>query len=230
MPIEVTGIQSTLKDMRKFEPDLHREMNKQIKRAMIPVRNKAKSFAPSNQDMLSNWTKVKAFGPQQTQFRPFPMYNQAETIRGIIYSAGGDKPLPSGFQVLHYVANRSAGGAIYETAGRVHPSGRKQTHIVVSRHKLLKDKKYRTQRGTRIDMNSNNPNAGKQFLEPLGRVYGARGNIDPRFGNTDQRGRLVYRAWSEDQGKVTRAIQLAIDIAVKTFNARDIASSYSKAA
>ena len=79
-------------------------------------------------------------------------------------------------------------------------------------------------------MNSLNPNAGRQFLEPLGPLYGSRGNIDPRFGNTDQRGRLIYRAWAEDQGRAAHAVNLAINIAVAQFNATNTASAYGLAA
>ena len=204
--------------MRSFDPELNRQMNKQIKAVMIPIRDKARGYAPADSAMLSNWTKVKAFGPQQTKFRPFPMYNQAETIRGIIYSPGGNKRLPSGFQVSHYVANRSAGGAIYETAGRVHPNGRSQSHTVASRHKI--NKILSVSSGTRSDMNSNNPNAGQQFIRPLGQVYGQRGGKDPKFGNTNEQGRMIFRAWAEDQGRATHAINLAIQIAVNTFNAK----------
>ena len=186
MPVNITGVEKTLKAMRSFDPELNRQMNKQIKAVMIPIRDKARGYAPADSTMLSNWTRVKAFGPQQTKFRPFPMYNQAETIRGIIYSPGNNKRLPSGFQVSQYVANRSAGGAIYETAGRLSAATRASESL--------------------------NKNARAQFLAPLGKIYGQ--------GATNDQGRLIFRAWAEDQGRATHSINLAIRIAVNTFNVK----------
>ena len=48
MPVNVTGVQETLKAMRKFDPDLAKQMNANIKRAMMPIRDKAKAYAPGN--------------------------------------------------------------------------------------------------------------------------------------------------------------------------------------
>jgi hypothetical protein len=48
MPVNVTGVQATLKDMRKFDPDLAKQMNKQIKTAMMPILEKAQAYAPAN--------------------------------------------------------------------------------------------------------------------------------------------------------------------------------------
>jgi hypothetical protein len=43
-------------------------------------------------------------------------------------------------------------------------------------------------------------------------------------------GRLIYRAWAEDQGRVTHAVNLAINTAVNTFNATNTDDKYSLAA
>ena len=236
MPVNITGVQGTLKAMRKFDPDLAKEMNSQIKRAMMPIRDNARSYAPSNSSMLSGWTQANtSIAARGARF--FPKYDQSETQGGIVYRQGANNKgevagakFTRRWQVSHFIANNSPGGAIFETAGRVNPNGRGASHIVASRHKLAKDKKYTTSSGTRRDMNSLNPNAGKQFLAPLGQIYGARGSIDPRFGNTDQRGRLIYRAWAEDQGRASHAVNLAINIAVAQFNAKHTANAYGMAA
>lgn len=236
MPVNVTGVQATLKAMRKFDPDLAKQMNLQIKGAMMPIRDKAKAYAPGNGQMLSGWTKANSSEASAT-YRAFPKYDQAEVTQGIIYRQGANNKgevmgakFRRKFQVTHYIANTSAVGAIYETAGRVHPNGRPVSRIVTSRHKLEADRKYRTSSGTTKDMNSLNPNAGKQFLEPLGPIYGTRGTRDPRFGNTDQRGRLIFRAWDQDGGKAYNSVNLAIDIAVKQFNAGQAMGKYKAAA
>jgi hypothetical protein len=229
MPVNITGVQGTLKAMRKFDPDLANQMNKQIKRAMIPIRDKARGYAPTNDTMLSNWVKPLAFGPQQTKYRPFPKYDQNETQKGIVYKGGANIRNRNGFQAVYYIANNSAGGAIYETAGRVSGlDGRKTEHIVASRHRI--NKKYKTVSGTRRDNNSLNPNAGRQLMAPMGPIVGDKGRVDPRFGNNNHQGRLIFRAWYEDQGRVTHAVTLAINTAVATFNATNYQPGFALAA
>jgi hypothetical protein len=206
MPVNVTGVQATLKAMRKFDPDLAKQMNKQIKNAMMPIRDKARDFAPANSQMLSGWAGTSA-SEATANYRAFPKYDQAEVTAGIIYRQGANNTgevmgakFKRRFQVTHYVANTSAGGAIYETSGRLAAS--------------------------RKPSRSLNPNARAQFLEPLGPIYGTRGTSDPRFGNTDQRGRLIYRAWDQDNGKAARAVNMALNITVAQFNAKSAMGKY----
>jgi hypothetical protein len=234
VPVNITGVQGTLKAMRKFDPDLAKQMNTQIRGAMMPIRDKARAFAPGNSEMLSGWTKAGS-STETIKYRAFPKYDQSETRAGIVYRQGANNKgeiagakFTRRWQVSYFIANNSAGGAIFETSGRVNPNGRSQSHIVASRHKV--NKRYKEVSGTRRDMNSLNPNAGRQFLAPLGPLYGTRGTIDPKFGNTDQRGRLIYRAWAEDQGRASHAVNLAINIAVAQFNASHTASGYGLAA
>jgi hypothetical protein len=210
MPVNVTGVQETLKAMRKFDPDLAKQMNANIKRAMMPIRDKAKAYAPGNDQMLSGW--VGTFASEATaNYRAFPKYDQAEVTQGIIYRQGANNfgevmgaKFRRRFQVTHYVANTSAGGAIYETSGRLNASRKASRSL--------------------------NPNARAQFLEPLGPLYGTRGMADPRFGSTDQRGRLIFRAWDEDNGKASQAVNLALNAAVNQFNASMAAGRYKAAA
>jgi len=223
MPVNITGVQGTLKAMRQFDPDLASQINKQIKGAMLPIRDKARGYAPANSEMLSNWTK--AGGSDATiKYRAFPKYDQSETQKGIIYKQSANKRSRNGFQAVYFIANNSAGGAIYETAGRKSGlGGRPTTHQA-----RLKGGGSFTQSGTRRDNNSLNPNAGKQLMAPMGPLVG---NYDQsRSSRTANTGRLIFRAWSEDQGRVTHAVQLAINVAVARFNATDYRSGYGLAA
>lgn len=223
MPVNITGVQGTLKAMRQFDPDLAKQMNKQIKNAMIPIRDKARGYAPANTQMLSNWTKA-AGSDDTVKYRAFPKYDQSETQKGIIYKQSANKANRNGFQAVYFIANNSAGGAIYETAGRKSGlGGRPTTHQA-----RIKGGGKFTQSGTRRDNNSLNPNAGKQLMAPMGPLVG---NYDQsRSSRTAATGRLIYRAWGEDQGRVTHAVQLAINIAVATFNATNTQTKYGLAA
>ena len=210
MPVNVTGVQATLKAMRKFDPDLAKQMNMQIKGAMMPIRDKAQAYAPANSQMLSGWAGSSASEATAT-YRAFPKYDQAEVTAGIIYRQGANNSgqvagakFRRRFQVTHYIANTSASGAIYETSGRLAASRKASRSL--------------------------NPNARAQFLEPLGPLYGTRGTSDPRFGNTDQRGRLIYRAWDEDNGRAAQAVNLALNLAVSQFNANSAMGKYGAVA
>lgn len=200
MPVDIAGYADTLKAMKNFDENLYKGMQKQIKGVMIPIRDKARGYAPANSTLLSNWTKALAFGPQTTKFRPFPKYDESETKKGIVYSPGQNKRNKgTAFNVSYYVANRSPGGAIYETSGRKSgASGNRNTESL-------------------------NPNAGQQFMAQFG--------SDSLVGKSqDMQGRLIYRAWAEDQGRVTHAVNLAINTAVNTFNATNTDDKYSLAA
>jgi len=65
---------------------------------------------------------------------------------------------------------------------------------------------------------SNNPNAGARFVQQ-GALYGRK-----RDGQ-DMRGRLIFRAWDQDEGKQTTAIFKAIDVVNAKFNKRTTVSS-----
>lgn len=212
MPVNVTGVQGTLKAMREFDNDLYKQMNKQIKGAMLPIRDKARGFAPANSSLLSGWTNAVA-SDDTVNYRPFPKYDQGETQKGITYNQGANKRNSSGFSMTHYVANRSAGGAIYETAGRKNPNGQP----VFQRTRFTAADYRETGRGFNKSLN---PNAGRQFIGSMGQVYGQN-------RNTKEQGRLIFRAWYENQGRASHAVNLAIETAVKTFNATNTQSKYS---
>jgi stress-induced morphogen len=198
VPVNIAGYAETLKAMQVFDEDLYKGMDKQIKGVMIPIRDKARNYAPANNQLLRNWTSPDA-SEDTVNYRAFPKYDQSETKRGIVYRPGNNKRNKgTAFNVSHYVANRSAGGAIYETSGRKTPGGNRFTESL-------------------------NPNAGQQFM--------AQFASDSLVGkNRPLQGRLIYRAWSEDQGRAAHAINLAIGTAVKIFNATNTPGSFGLAA
>jgi hypothetical protein len=77
----------------------------------------------------------------------FPLYDAALASKGVYYSASPSKRNRNGWSSMYIVANASASGAIYETAGRKNPGG---------------DPKSR----------SNNPGAGANFISRMGPLYG----------------------------------------------------------
>ena len=208
MPVVVEGYKELIQKLNAFEPDLNKQMKIEIKAAMLPIRDKARGYAPSPYpSYLYNWAD-KSIVRAQPQFntegrvRKFPLYNPAEVIAGIKYKAGANKKTRYGFSALYSVINTSAAGAIYETAGR--KSG------------------YRGQpwvgpKGQGKDVShSRNPNAGAIFINSMG----------PMYGQGNQRGRLIFRAWNESQGKAQDAVVHAIEKAARRFNERATQSAF----
>ena len=205
MPVDVKGVRETIKALRKFDPALLQEMNKEIKGAMIPIRDKARGYAPSPiPGNLYGWNenrvgkkitaKTSAFrtATPDGQARLFPLYDYQTVVKGIYYSQAPSKRNKNGWRALYFVANKSAAGAIYETAGRKNPGGDPNSK-------------------------SNNPGAGANFISRMGPLYG---------DNQAERGRMIFRAWKEDEGNAIAAVVNAINKTIEAFNS----GRYSKAA
>ena len=156
MPVELKGADKLRKALREFEPDLAKATTKQMAAALKPITNKARGFLPSNSEMLSGWTSASV-SADTIKYREFPKYDQTEAKRGVKYSTRPSKPNKRGFVSLARIVNTSAGGAIYETAGRKNPNG--QPTFTATKFTPA------SYRETGKNYNKSlNPNAGKQFI------------------------------------------------------------------
>jgi hypothetical protein len=199
MPVNVTGIKEMKKALGEVDKDLLKDVQAQIRVAMLPIRNKARGYAPQDSEVLSGWTKAAGItGPMK--YRTFPKYNHAQVVEGIKYSAGRNKRNKGGWAASNYVSNNSAPGKIYEIAGRKSgPSGAPWI-------------------GLNADINNKeishslNPQAGAQFIAAMPPLVNAR--PQGMAGNNrgyKQKGRLVFRAAAEEQGKAMAHILKALD-------------------
>jgi len=112
MPATVKGALDLRKALRNYAPDLSKEMPKEIASFLKPVVKAARGYLPSDNEILSGWrTRPNAQGR-------FPMYNAKIAKSGITYKTTPSKPNREGFRSLASIMNKSAAGAIYETAGR----------------------------------------------------------------------------------------------------------------
>ena len=117
----------------------------------------------------------------------FPAYNGALVKSGIRFSTAKSKKNNRGFSSSIRIVNATAAGAIYETAGRKNPFG--QPWVGPSGKS---GKGY---------SHSRNKYAGRDFIKAMGGEMKGRG---------EDRGRLIYRAWEEDQGKTQDAMIKAV--------------------
>ena len=210
MPVEVKGAVELRKALRQFTPDLAKETQKEIAGILKPITSKARGFIPSSAP-LSGWAKsgAGAWGTNR-------VWSTGEAKRGIGYKTTPSKPNRSGFRSLARIVNASASGSIYETAGRLNPNGRPQAKIykVVAPGHVNYGKNIRS--GNKGESLSNNPNAGKQFIDAMdrtGKIVDAyqRGEGQAGRASRKMKGRAIFRAWKEDQGKATAAVIKAIE-------------------
>jgi hypothetical protein len=102
-------------------------MSKDIKTAMLIVRDKARGYLPQQNEVLSGWGKGTAsIETIRDPKKLFPPYDYLLAKSKIAYSAGQNKSNNKGFRASFYVYNNSRSGAIFETAGRLNkPRGNK---------------------------------------------------------------------------------------------------------
>ena len=203
MAVKVEGLIGVQKAMRKFAPDLDKELTKNVRAILKPVVKTSRAYATPRIPGLSGWTfggrgnKISA-GNSAFRVGTFPKYNAAEVRSGIKYSIRKSRPNNRGFSALYRILNTSATGQIYEMAGRTNFSG---------------DPKGK----------SSNPNAGYHFNLALN-------TNSPLKGDGKMRGRLIFRAWYEDNQKATKAVLKAIDNTTEKFARYVTSSSFKRAA
>lgn len=226
MPVELKGADKLRKALKDFEPDLAKATTKQMAAALKPITNKARGFLPSNDQMLSGWTSASA-SAETAKYREFPKYEQTEAMRGVKYSTRPSKPNKRGFVSLARIVNTSAGGAIYETAGRKNPQGQPTGGRTLGWSGGARRSGVITQVwASGKDINKSlNPNAGKQFIaraNATGELVNARPRQQGQRGRVSRKmtGRVIFRAFAEDQGKVTAAVVKAIGSAAVEFKAK----------
>lgn len=217
MPVELKGADNLRKALKKFEPDLAKKTTKEMSAALKPITNKARGYMPATGSMLSGWTSASS-STETTDYRHFPKYDQTEAKRGVKYSTSPSKPNKRGFVSLARIVNTSAGGAIYETAGRKNPNGQPTQASTRGKFSDYIDTSNKVNK-------SLNPNAGKQFINranSLGALVNARPRQQGQAGRATRKmtGRVIFRAFAEDQGRVTAAVVKAIGNSAIEFKAK----------
>ena len=201
MPTEVTGALELRKALRKIEPALAKETEKEIRNLLKVVAVKARGFVPS-QAPLSGWGN--AVGVWENR-----VFSTSDIKRGIGYSTAPSKPNKRGFRSIATIFNKSAAGAIYETAGRKNPQGQPTQASTKGKYSSYIDTSGKVNK-------SANPNAGSQFIDALPELVDSQqaGKSGRRTRKT--KGRLLFRAWAEDQGKTNAAVLKAIEKSMTT--------------
>jgi hypothetical protein len=201
MPTEVSGALELRKALRKVEPALAKETEKEIRNLLKVVAVKARGFVPSDAP-LSGWGNAVGIWENR-------VFRSSEVKRGIGYSTAASKPNKRGFRSIATIFNKTAAGAIYETAGRKNPQGQPtqaSTRGVFSSYVDTSGKVNK----------SANPNAGRQFIDALPPLVDSQQRSAAGRRTRKTKGRLLFRAWAEDQGKTNAAVLKAIEKSMRT--------------
>ena len=195
MPTEVKGLIELKKALKDYAPELAVQLDDQMALALGGVVKKAQDHVPKDSP-LTNWSYRKRSEKNAEGLRKFPLFNAARVVKGIKYSSTPRKTNRRGFKAVYFIINKSAEGAIYETAGRKNPSG--QPWVGRKGDPRNHDISH-----------SNNPQAGADFIQAMGKLK--QGNIESSTKRGRyMKGRLIFRAWAEDGGKANAAALTAI--------------------
>lgn len=201
MPAEVVGALELRKAMKLLVPDIAKESQKEIAGLLRSITNKARGYVPSEAP-LSGWGNAVGLWENR-------VYDAGTIKRGITFSSAPSRPNKSGFRSLATIYNKSAAGAIYETAGRKNPMGQPAAKRTIAYRGGQIVPAWESGKGINT---SANPYAGKQFIEAMPPLYKAQRQAGQR-GRSSRKmnGRLIFRAWGEDQGRTQAKVIKAIE-------------------
>jgi len=201
MPTEVSGALELRKALRKVQPALAKETEKEIRSLLKVIAVKARGFVPSEAP-LSGWGHAVGIWENR-------VFSSSDIKRGIGYSTAPSKPNKRGFRSIATIFNKSAAGAIYETAGRKNPQGQPTQASTRGVYSSYVDTSGKVNK-------SANPNAGKQFIDALPPLVDSQQSGVAGRRTRKTKGRLLFRAWAEDQGKTNAAVLKAIGKSMDT--------------
>ncbi len=190
MPVVVEGIADFRKAVGKLAPDIKKEMDKEVREALKPIiadaRSRVPAMAPGG---LFNYNYPGYERKSRTGRKSgFPDYDPKAVRKGLIYKVAPSSVRGTVLISLFTLLNRSATGAIIETAGRANPGGNPRSQ-------------------------SNNRNAGRRFI---GAMNGIGGLVDYAGRGKESTGRLLYAAYARNQGKALDAALTAVEKAKQT--------------
>jgi hypothetical protein len=211
MPVSVTGVIALRKALNAYAPDLAKELTAEITKSLKVIQKDARGFVPNKAPAgLYNWefNPNRKLTAKNSMFRTFAP--EGERVRFF--------PL--------YNASEVKRGIVYRT-GYGKPNSKGFRSLFRIRNNSAAGAIYETagRKNPTGDprSKSNNPNAGARFVQQ-GALYGKKSSAG------DLRGRVLFRAYEQDEGKQTAAIFAAIENTNMKFNKRTTVSSVKESA
>ena len=193
MPAVIKGLAQTRAALRKLEPDLLKESDRQMRAVLQVIVVEARGFLPASSP-LRNWSTTEKGNKINKSTSMFSnsswarlAFNPQTARAGIRSKIGRGRHNQGGFKSVYAILNTSPSGVIYETAGR----------------------KTKGSQGK-----SNNPNAGAQFIDAIQKQSSQR---EP---HGKKEGRVAYAAVEKNNGKAIQAIQTSVIEASRLLQSR----------
>lgn len=121
--INVENLDKTLNALRVIDPEMKKNLNKEMVKSVRPILKKARAAVPARPARnWSGWTDSKTGRDLD--------WDQAKVRRGITTSTANARAAGGGVRSQFRLLNKSVAGAIYETAGQARPQ---RTNTVQSR-------------------------------------------------------------------------------------------------
>jgi hypothetical protein len=188
-------------DLRKALRRFAPDLEKALKKEIAGV---LKPVVKQARGFVPSSAPLSGWAPRSFSEGFFPPFVTSEIRSAIGYKTTASKPNSRGFSSQASIFNASRAGAIYESAGRTNPQG--QTWVGAT--------------GAGKGSRSRNPNAGRQFIDAM----------PPLTGSLKGRGRLIFKAWSQNQGRAEGAVRKAISTAEQELVRRSNVSSLKRVA
>jgi hypothetical protein len=123
--VQIYGLQSTKRLMRELEPELLKDMNREIRDLLKPIAARAQSLIPASPP-LSGWGRsVNAPGSRRS-YSPYGRrwdysrleWNSSEAKAGIVVRQGGGRQRGTASRAAWQIRSNNAAAAVFELMGR----------------------------------------------------------------------------------------------------------------
>lgn len=209
--VKIEGLDAQLKELRKFAPNLYKEMQTEIRPALKQITDRAKGYLPNEIiGLRTGFMREGEAKSKTSKTRGFPHYNPLMARKGIGYSMGRKRTNRQGWTSLYSVFNRNAAAMIIELAGSKNPGGRPTSH------KIMVGKRIGIQVTSSKDSLSNNPLAGVHFINAISSAVGGFYRVDTK---SKRKGRVLFRAVYEDSDIANFRIEQAIGRTIMKYQA-----------
>jgi hypothetical protein len=201
MPTEVKGVLALRKALNAYAPDLAKELTAEITKSLKVIQKDARGFVPDKApNNLYNWNE-NAGGKITARSSMFRTFNTEGRVRMF--------PL--------YDATTIKRGIVYRT-GYGKPNARGFRSLFRVKNMSAAGAIYETagrknNNGDDKTKRTSSDGRGARFVQQ-GPIFGRKKE------GQDMRGRLLFRAWEQDQGKQMVAIFKAIDKTSEMFKKR----------
>jgi len=123
--VQIYGLQSTKRLMRDLEPDLLKDMSREIRQQLEPVKARAQSLIPSAPP-LSGWGRSVSRPNSRPSYSPYSRrwdysrleWNSSEAKAGITIRQGGGRGRGQASRAAWQVRSNNPAAAVFELMGR----------------------------------------------------------------------------------------------------------------